>query len=396
MPSTTSTFFETQTTRSRVKAQIVSEYFLAWAKVLSKSVRARGEVLQFIDLFSGPGSYDDGAKSTPILIVETALQNRLYDLVHCRFNDADPDKAEALQRAIANIRGVHHMAFPPQVSCQLVDREITKLLEDTNLPPTLAFIDPFGYKGLTNRLIQAVLKHHGSEVIFFFNHNRVKAGIDNDRVEQHMREFFEVEDTASLRSRLAGLTPSQRDAKVMALVAETLKERGHAKYVRHFTFFNDSGKRISHRIVFATKNALGARLMKAVMVKASAGVFNGVPSYSAGGPKPVDILAEQNRVAMLDELKRLIHASFAGRKIRLDQIHELHGLERDETESNYLEAIKSLEVEGLVTRGEKPAGVRSDHVRIMFHQTPVSLDLRTARPLAPKKDVQRTFWDTGE
>jgi hypothetical protein len=51
-----------------------------------------------------------------------------------------------------------------------VDEQVTQLIERTHLPPTLSFLDPFGYKGLSNRLIQAYLKDFGCECIFFFNY----------------------------------------------------------------------------------------------------------------------------------------------------------------------------------------------------------------------------------
>jgi three-Cys-motif partner protein len=43
--------------------------------------------------------------------------------------------------------------------------------------PTFAFIDPYGYKGLSLGLVHAVLKDWACECLFFLNYNRINAGI---------------------------------------------------------------------------------------------------------------------------------------------------------------------------------------------------------------------------
>ena len=68
-------FFDEMTEQSRVKVEIVKNYFLAWANVILHSVREVGGKLGYMDLFSGPGLYEDGTKSTPILILEEAINN---------------------------------------------------------------------------------------------------------------------------------------------------------------------------------------------------------------------------------------------------------------------------------------------------------------------------------
>jgi three-Cys-motif partner protein len=62
-------FFAERKEQSRIKIEIVNKYFAAWWKILLPSVESRGEKLGYIDLFSGPGLYKDGNKSTPILLL---------------------------------------------------------------------------------------------------------------------------------------------------------------------------------------------------------------------------------------------------------------------------------------------------------------------------------------
>jgi three-Cys-motif partner protein len=338
-----SLFFETQTDSSQTKSYIVAEYFRRWSEVFAPQVRSRGECLQYIDLFAGPGVYDDGSESTPVLILKAALARGLHDILACSFNDADPGRAASLERAIRAIPGVAQMRHPPKVFCQPVDERVTELLRCTALPPTLTFLDPFGYKGLSNRLIQAALKDFGCEVIFFFNYNRVNPGISNDDVAEHMEALFDVGDAVELRGRLLGLGPRQREQAVMALLEETLRRRGYARHIRHFTFLNQAGSRTSHRIVFATKNPLGAKIMKEVMASAGGWEDRGVPLYRYGGPQPTPSLFDP-----LADLEEMLLRDLAGRTLSAGEVYLRHGLDLPYTEKNYKTALKRLESQGKV------------------------------------------------
>lgn len=66
---TDNAFFEQQKEQSLVKAQIVAKYFWAWAKVIIPQAKKRKTKIAYIDLFCGPGSYEDGSKSTPLMIL---------------------------------------------------------------------------------------------------------------------------------------------------------------------------------------------------------------------------------------------------------------------------------------------------------------------------------------
>jgi len=67
-------FFDEQLEQSQVKTAIVSKYFLAWAKVITGYLKDRKDKrIAYVDLFAGPGRYKDGAKSTPIFILEQAV-----------------------------------------------------------------------------------------------------------------------------------------------------------------------------------------------------------------------------------------------------------------------------------------------------------------------------------
>jgi three-Cys-motif partner protein len=61
-----------------------------------------------------------------------------------------------------------------------IDDEAARYFNETKLIPSFSFIDPFGYKGLSLNIIKGVIKDWGCDCVFFFNYNRINAGIGNE------------------------------------------------------------------------------------------------------------------------------------------------------------------------------------------------------------------------
>ena len=171
-------FFDEQTEQSLVKATIVSKYFEVWANVIIATQkrypgRSSGKI-SYIDLFAGPGRYADETQSTPIKILKTAIEKPdIRDRLVTLFNDKDEENSRSLDKAINDLPGIETLKYKPQVENEEVGEEIVKMFEEMNLIPTLFFVDPWGYKGLSLRLVNSVLKDWGCDCIFFFNYNRI-------------------------------------------------------------------------------------------------------------------------------------------------------------------------------------------------------------------------------
>ncbi len=170
----TESFFDEQSEQSQVKAAIVSKYFWAWAKIITNvQQRARREKkIAYIDLFAGPGRYKNGAKSTPLLILEQAVAAPVFsDCLVTLFNDKDSANTSTLLEEINKIPGIKTLKYEPDIYTNAVGDQIVKKFEELALVPTLFFVDPWGYKGLSLRLINSVLKDWACECIFFFKKN---------------------------------------------------------------------------------------------------------------------------------------------------------------------------------------------------------------------------------
>ena len=187
-------FFDERTDQSEVKARIVQKYFYAWANVIIPSAKAMDNKIAYIDLYAGPGRYKDGSASTPLLVLERAVADpKLRDMLVTWLNDANNDFTETLKSEIANIPGIEDLKFAPQINCGAVDEDAEEFFNKTRLIPSFTFVDPFGYKGLSLKIVNGVIKDWGCDCVFFFNYNRINAGISNDKVKEHMDALFEKE-----------------------------------------------------------------------------------------------------------------------------------------------------------------------------------------------------------
>lgn len=98
-------FFEHQSEQSMIKAKIVSSYFTAWSRIMCKNKNWSSSIpVGYVDLFSGPGVYQDGNESVPIMLIKTVLSDiELSDRFWFYFNDQDENNIENLKRTIAEI-----------------------------------------------------------------------------------------------------------------------------------------------------------------------------------------------------------------------------------------------------------------------------------------------------
>jgi three-Cys-motif partner protein len=360
-------FFDESSEQSRIKAAIVSKYFWAWAKVILPTVKERGGRIAYIDLFAGPGRYKNNHRSTPLLVLETAIQDP--DMRRCLttlFNDADPDHASSLRTEIQALPGVDTLAHPPMVETEEVGEKIVTMFKDWEGIPTLFFVDPWGYKGLSLGLINSVLRNWGCDCIFFFNYNRINAGLNNPAVKQHMDVLFGSDRAESLRRKLAPLSPSEREVTIVEELTQALKDLG-AGYVLPFCFKNEGGKRTSHHLILATKHPRGYGIMKEIMAKYSSEENQGVPSFeysttSASNP----LLFELCRP--LADLEGMLLREFSGRSVTMKELFDQHNIGRPYIRRNYTEILLAMEEREIVKTDpqKRRKGTLADHVKISF------------------------------
>ena len=348
------TFFDEQTDQSEVKAAIVAKYFPAYMGVIANAQkRYGGDRIAYIDLFAGPGRYKDGAKSTPVKIIEQAIANpEMRQRLVSIFNDKDEENVQSLRVALEALPGYDTLRYPPQIHHGEVGEEIVKEFEGKRLVPTLFFVDPWGYKGMTLRLINSVLKDWGCDCCFFFNYSRVNAGLTNDAVEKHMDALFGSDRANSLRQRFAdqALKPHEREAFIVEEMCQALRDMG-GKFVLPFRFHNKRGTRITHHLFFVSKAFKGYSLMKDIMHAHATGQQDGPVNFEySPADRRQPTLYELLRP--VDDLGGMILEDLAGITAGIEEIYERHSVGKPYVLKDYREQLCKLEQEGKVTMSE--------------------------------------------
>ena len=372
---TDNSFFDEAAEQSQVKTAIVEKYFSAWASVIVRTQKRyprHAQKIAYIDLFAGPGRYKDGTLSTPLKILSKAVEDEdLRERLVTIFNDKDEANVSSLKKAIRNLPGIETLKFEPEVICEEVGEDIVKTFETMRLIPTLFFVDPWGYKGLSLRLVNSVLKDWGCDAIFFFNYNRINMGMNNEAVREHMEALFDTERFEALRKKLEGKSSRERELLVVEEICEAIKSYG-IKYVLPFRFRNAKGTRTSHHLIFASKHFRGYEIMKDIMARESTSHDEGVPSFEYN---PADFLPKQALLFKLsrpiEDLKADLLASFAGTTLKMKEIYKQHSVDTPFISKNYKDALKELLAEGKITavskKGKPPRkGTFGDDILVTF------------------------------
>jgi len=361
-------FFEQPTEQSLVKAAIVKKYFGAWAKVVIpqvKKYRSNDPRVAYVDLFAGQGHYEDDTPSTPLLILESAIKDSdMRKMLVTVFNDVKLTNTQSLRKAVHLLPGIETLRHQPRIWNKEVGPELVRVFEQTSLIPTLSFLDPWGYKGLSLDLVNVLLKDWGCDCIFFFNYNRINMGLNNDAVKKHMNALFGEQRADNLRARLEQLTPQKRELTIVEELSQALKEIG-GEYVLPFCFKNKQGNRTSHHIIFVSKHPRGYSIMKDIMAKESSSATQGVASFVYNpADRQQSLLFELARP--LDDLGDMLLEEYVGRRMSMKQIYEQHHIGRPYIKSNYKDVLRNLEAQGKIITDPPAHKRRKRHGQVTF------------------------------
>jgi three-Cys-motif partner protein len=368
-----SSFFNEQSEQSQIKAAIVADYFWAWASVIIRVQRKypqHAQKIGYIDLFAGPGRYENGAASTPLLVMERAIADAdIRERLVTIFNDKNDRNTDSLRREVQALPGIDSLKFAPQIETGQVGEKIVKDFQSIKLIPTFLFVDPFGYKGLSLRLVNSVLKDWGCDCVFFFNYNRISMGLGNDAVEEHMDALFGKQRADALRERfrMRFVTPGEREAFIVDEMKRALEEMG-GQFVLPFRFRNAEGTRTTHHLFFVSKHFRGYEIMREVMYKHS----HKDDTVAKFEYNPADSRCPSlfELVRPLGDLEDLLLADCVGKTLMIRGLFEDHSIGKGYVLKNYREVLCQMEQEGKI-RMEPPCpprrkGTIGEKVKIIF------------------------------
>jgi three-Cys-motif partner protein len=345
-------FFESPAPHSKVKTEIVFKYFKAWCQVM----RFRTHRLAYFDLYCGPGKFEDGEESTPLLVLRHVLGDPdLCTKVVAQFNDAKPKYAEQLSKEIDALPGIEGLQFKPLVTNQAVGSELVEALEDVQLVPSFFFIDPWGYKGLSVDLVGRAIHDWGCDCIFFFNYNRINLvlGHRNPGVNRHIDDFFGRERAAALREQVVRLKPEDRQEAIIEALLTALHEVGGTHTLK-FEFESVTSARTSHYLIFVSKHFRGYDIMKKVM--ASVTTDTGEVKAFRWSPVRSQLRMRWSKFT-IENLKKHLIQSCVGTTKTVVEIYEQNTVGTDYLLTDVQRALTELECEGKVTV-DKPVSAR--------------------------------------
>ncbi|HWQ28603.1 MAG TPA: three-Cys-motif partner protein TcmP [Dehalococcoidia bacterium] len=370
----TDDFWVEQADQSRVKTEIVVDYLKAWWQIMKK----RAPQVGYVDLFSGPGRFDDGTESTPLLVLRTALEDKeLSSRLKTFFNDINERYVRRLRQTISEIDGIGRLRYPPIVKNSRVSAETEREIERTcGQIPILSFLDPWGYVGLSAKLIAKLVRGFGSDAIFFFNYTAINRAITLDSVGPHLAQLLGPARLAKLRQDLPA-PPDERERRIVKALMDSLQERDSRLLTLTFRVWTPR-KTTSHYICFTTKNPTAYKVMKDIMARRGWVDEDGVPRLEYVPPSSGRPLGLFESPRPLRELPSALLDRFAGRSVRFRQLVDEHHVGTPFVEANYRTVLLTMEQQGQI-ECDPPADRRrrrqgrptlSDNVVIRFPNRP--------------------------
>ncbi len=249
------------------KHHILRYYLNEWFPILG---RAHGS-LRYIDGFAGPGEYEDGESGSPLIALHTIWRHIRFESfskegknVDFLFVERDPDYFENLARKIQEI------CWPGAITTdvrngefeKIVSRLIDDVYENSPMPPTLAFIDPFGSAGFSMELLERLASFPRMEVLINLNHNEFVRWLP-DRSKHITADRLYGGSRWKPALSMAG---RERSTFLVTEYEAALREVGWRG--TSFEMVNSQNQTAYH-LVFGTGNSKGLEAMKKAMRAAS-------------------------------------------------------------------------------------------------------------------------------
>jgi three-Cys-motif partner protein len=369
----TENFFDEQSEQSQIKAAIVADYFWAWASIIigvQNRYPQHAQKIAYIDLFAGPGRYQNGAASTPLMVLErTVADPKISDRLVAIFNDKDDANTASLESEVSKIPGIEGLKFKPQISTGEVGENLINEFQSARLIPTFLFVDPFGYKGLSLQLVNSVLKDWGCDCVFFFNYNRISMGLGNSAVEEHMDALFGKQRADALRERfkMKRVMPHEREAFIVEEMKQALEEMG-GEFVLPFRFRNLEGTRTTHHLFFVSKHFRGYEIMREVMYKHSH--KEGTVANFEYNPADARWPSLFELIRPLGDLEDMLLSDCAGLTTKFRPLFERHSRGKGYVIKNYREVLCRMEQAGKISMAPpcppRRRGTIGENVQITF------------------------------
>jgi three-Cys-motif partner protein len=251
---------------TEAKHTILRKYLDAWLPILGAGRHAHRDIV-LVDGFAGPGRYSRGEPGSPLIMLDafTSHSATIRATVHFFFIEKRHDRYEYLRGEVAKltlrpkeiqiIEGSFSEEFPT-----LVER---LKLQFGHLPPTFAFIDPFGADEIPVAISTPLLEIPRCEMLIYFPVSFLARFAKQPEFKPILDGLYNGENWK------VALTAPHFEALKQALHDMFLAElRKRVRWVRSFeiTPAAESGGN-TYYLFFGTGSSLAIRRMKYAMWK---------------------------------------------------------------------------------------------------------------------------------
>ena len=249
---------------TRAKHDILKRYLQAWLPILS--LGGFPKVL-YVDGYAGPGIYKGDKPGSPIIALHAARDQsvQVEAEVTFLFVEKDQQRATILEQQVAAERPMLPQNFKVEVCNDTFEAVFGQVLAShqsggKRLPPTFAFIDPFGWD-VPFSIIVEMMRHPSCEVLITFMYEEVNRFIGLPDQERNFDRFFGCRDW---REGIELSGPQKRNRFLHDLYLRQLREAAGVRHVRSFQMRNDKDV-TDYYLFYGTNSIRGLQRMKEAM-----------------------------------------------------------------------------------------------------------------------------------
>ena len=259
-------------------------------------------------------------------------------MIRFEFIEKYEDRADALREVVDELDTPSQFKIEVRggETFETAFEQILGSFQDRRLPPTFAFIDPFGWRGVPFSIIQEILGNRSCEVLVNFMYEEINRFLGHPDQERNFDLFF---GTDQWREGIEHDDPRLRNRFLHDLYHQQLRGIAGAKYARSFEMRNE-GDVVDYYLFYATNNILGLKKMKEAMWKVDeSGEFR---FSDATDPNQAVLFGNEPR---FDHLQRQLLARFGGREASVEEIEHFVLAETAFRETHYKrQVLKRLEL----------------------------------------------------
>ena len=263
--------------QTEMKHSILSLYLVPWLKKISM---VEPELL-YVDGFAGPGIYPDGSEGSPLIAMNMAdkvvnespqVENRI-DSFKCIFVEKDDKNYEKLEQSVSECKtGIDERIDPICVPGKFEDwaEEFIDNYPYGTPPPSLVFIDPFGYGNIPFDLISELFQLRGKslELLITFMAGKMAQWMEDSGHQKAISEALGSEDWKEEVTSNFG--KDERVERFSAIYQRQLKQEADANFTMPFEMVEESKRQTCYYLIHVTNHWQGLKVMKETMFNAGA------------------------------------------------------------------------------------------------------------------------------